>query len=120
MSPTSVKGLEGFHIRAAHRERLAFGRKRNPTGLGRTLAQRMCWMQLVCILHEMHRQTVTNFLVNRPIWELCAGVVRRRGSPIRPFWWDQPMDLDLARERGLRLLPVQGSAGPALVADDED
>ena len=30
------------------------------------------------------------------------------------------MDLDLARERGLRLLPVQGSAGPALVADDED
>jgi hypothetical protein len=66
----------------------------------------------------LRRQTVANFIVNRPIWELCAGAVRRRGSPIRPFWWDQPMDLDLARERGLLL--VQGPAGPAIVEDENE
>jgi hypothetical protein len=67
---------------------------------------------------DMRRQTVANFIVNRPIWELCAGAVRRRGLPIRPFQWDQPMDLDLAKERGL-LLPAQGPAGPALVKDED-
>jgi hypothetical protein len=67
---------------------------------------------------DVRRQTVANFIVNQPIWELCAGAVRRRGSPIQLFWWDQPMDLDLATERGL-LLPAQGPAGPALVEDGD-
>ena len=45
--------------------------------------------------------------------------MRRRGLPIQPFWWDQPMDLDLAKERGLLL--AQGPAGPAIVeVEDED
>jgi hypothetical protein len=72
------------------------------------------------IVHYMdvRRQTVANFIVNQPIWELCAGAVRRRGSPIRPFWWDQPMDLDLAKERGLLL--VQGPVGPAIVEDENE
>jgi hypothetical protein len=68
---------------------------------------------------DVRRQTVANFIVNQPIWELCAGAVRRRGSPIRPFWWDQPMDLDLAKEKGL-LLPVQGPAGPAIIKEEEE
>ncbi len=41
-----------------------------------------------------------------------------RGSPIRPFWWDQPMDLDLATESGLLL--TEGPAGPALVEDEDE
>jgi len=73
-------------------------------------------LQTITHYMDVRRQTVTNFIVNRPIWELCAGAVRRRGSPIRPFWWDQPMDLDLAKERGLLL--VQGPAGPAIVEDE--
>jgi hypothetical protein len=68
---------------------------------------------------DVRRQTVANFIVNRLIWELCAGAVRRRGSPIRPFLWDQPMDLDLAKERGL-LLPVQGTAGPAIIKEEDE
>ena len=67
----------------------------------------------------MRRQTVANFIMNRPIWELSAGAVRRRGSPTQPFWWDQPMDLDLVKERGL-LLPVQGPAGPAIIKEDDE
>ncbi len=68
---------------------------------------------------DVRRQTVADFIVNQLIWELCAGAVRRRGSPIRPFWWDQPIDLDLAKERGL-LLPVQGPAGPAIIEEEDE
>ncbi len=69
---------------------------------------------------DVRWQTVANFIVNRPIWELCAGAVRRRGLPVRPFWWDQPMDLNLVRERGLWPLPRQGTAGPALIEDEDE
>ncbi len=68
---------------------------------------------------DVRKQTVANFIVNRPIWELCAGAVRKRGLPIRPFWWDRPMDLDLAKERGL-LLPVQGPVGPAIIEEEDE
>ncbi len=68
---------------------------------------------------DVRRQTVANFIVNRPIWELCAGAVRRRGSLIQPVWWDQPMDLDLAKERGL-LLPAQGPAGLAIIEEEDE
>ena len=47
------------------------------------------------------------------------GAVRRRGLPIRTFWWDQLMDLDSAKERGL-LLPVQGPAGPAIIEEEDE
>ena len=75
-------------------------------------------LQTIAHYMDVRWQTVANFIVNRPIWVLCAGAVRRRGSPIRPFWWDQPMDLDLAKERGL--LFVHGPAGPAIVEDENE
>jgi hypothetical protein len=31
---------------------------------------------------DVRQQTVVNFIVNRPIWELCAGAVRKRGLPV--------------------------------------
>jgi hypothetical protein len=76
---------------------------------------------LETITHYMgvRQQTVANFIVNRPIWELCAGAVRKRGSPIQPFWWDQPMDLDLARERGL-WPPSPQTTEPAIVKDEDE
>jgi hypothetical protein len=54
------------------------------------------------------RQTVANFIVNQPIYELCAGAVRKRGLPVQPFWWDQLINLDLVQERGLWPLSDQG------------
>jgi hypothetical protein len=68
---------------------------------------------------NMRQQTVANFIVNQPIWELSVRAVRRRGSPIWCFWWDQPMNLDLAKERGL-LLPQQGPVGPAIIKDNDE
>ena len=122
LSPTSVKRLEGFHIRATWRmtgmrpERNANGSWSYPRSKEVLEA---AGLQTIAHYMDVRRQTVANFIVNQPIWELCAGAVRRRGSPIRPFWWDQPMDLDLVKERGL-LLPAQGPAGPALVEDEDE
>jgi hypothetical protein len=31
---------------------------------------------------DVRQQTVANFIVNRPIYELCAGAVRKRGPPV--------------------------------------
>ena len=75
-------------------------------------------LQTIAHYMDVRRQTVANFIVNQLIWELYAGAMRRRGLPIRPFWWDQPMDLDLAKERGLLL--AQGPAGPAIVEVEDE
>jgi hypothetical protein len=56
-------------------------------------------------------QTITNFIVNRSIYELFAEAVRKRGLLVQPFWWDQPMEMDLAQEGGL-LPPSQQGRGP--------
>ncbi len=68
---------------------------------------------------DVRCQTVANYIVNRPIHELCAGAVKNRGLLVQPFWWDQPMDLNLARERGLRTLPNQGR-GPVVIEEHKD
>ncbi len=123
LSPTSVKRLEGFHICAAWRmSGLRPEKKPDGSCLYPRSKDELEAAGLHTIAHYMDksRQTVANFIVNQLIWELCAGAVRRRGLLIQPFWWDQPMDLDLATERDL-LFPAQGPAGPALVEDrDED
>jgi len=97
LSPTSVKRLEGFHIRAAWQmtgmrpERKANGSWSYPCSKDVLEA---AGLQTIAHYMDMCWQTVANFIVNQPIWELCAGAVRRRGLPIRLFWWDQPMDFD--------------------------
>ena len=42
---------------------------------------------------EARRQHIFDFIVNRPIFDLCRRGVRKRGSSHRRFWWDQPMTL---------------------------
>ena len=49
---------------------------------------------------EVRRQTIANYIVHRPIFDLCLGEERRRGTSKRLWWWEQRMDLDLAREMG--------------------
>ena len=45
---------------------------------------------------EVRRQTVASFIVHRPIFDFCTDGERRRGASPRQFWWEQPMDLDVA------------------------
>mmetsp|Transcript_7501 Transcript_7501/g.17018 ORF Transcript_7501/g.17018 Transcript_7501/m.17018 type:complete len:296 (-) Transcript_7501:86-973(-) len=46
---------------------------------------------------SFRRQTIAAFIVNRPIFDLCQGGGRRRGSSNRQFWWEQPCDFEEAR-----------------------
>ena len=39
-------------------------------------------------------QTISDYIVNWPIFEHCWSGVRQRGSSPCMFWWDQPMHLD--------------------------
>ncbi len=122
LSPTSVKRLKGFHIRAAW-QMSGLQPEKKPNGSWLYPRSKnvldAAGLQTIARYMDVRRQTVTDFIINQPIWELCAGSVRRRGLPIQPFWWDQPMDLDLGKERGL-LLPVQGPAGPAIIKEEDE
>jgi hypothetical protein len=119
--PSSLKGLEGFHIRAAW-QMSGLRPKKKPNGSWTYPCSKdvlkAAGLETISHYMEVCRQTVANFIVNRPIFKLCAGAVRKRGLPVRPFWWDQPMDLDLARERGLwPLLPA--ATEPAIVENND-
>ena len=46
---------------------------------------------------QVRRQTIANYIVDRPILTFCREGERLRGSSPRQFWWEQPMDLDAAR-----------------------
>jgi hypothetical protein len=120
LAPSSLKRLEGFYIRAAWQK--AGERPAQNEDWSWTyphLEEMLMTLDLKTIAHYMGMccQTVTNFIINQPIYELCVGTVRKRGSHFQPFWWDQPMDLDLVQEGGL-WPPSQQGRGP--VADDDD
>jgi hypothetical protein len=121
LPPSSIKQLEWFHIRAAWQmSGLQLEKKPNGSWSCPCSVDVLEKAGLERITHYMgvRQQTVANFIVNQPIWELCAGAVRKRGSPIQPFWWDQPMDLDLAKERGLQP-PSPQTMEPAIVEDED-
>ena len=43
-------------------------------------------------------QIIAKFIVDRSIFDPCQDVVRRRVTSNRRYWWEQPMDLDMARD----------------------
>jgi hypothetical protein len=47
---------------------------------------------------EKRRQSIANYIIDRPIFDLCVEGKRKRGTSPRQWWWEQSMDLDLARE----------------------
>ena len=46
---------------------------------------------------EVRRQTIARFIVNRPIFCFCEDSEQRRGTSFHQCWYEQPMDLDVAR-----------------------
>ena len=69
-------------------------------------------LQSIAHYVEVRRQTIANFIVNRPIFDSCVGTERRRGTSPRQWWWEQPMDLDAAR--------IPSAADIVVGADDDD
>jgi hypothetical protein len=85
LSPMSIKRLEGFHICAAW-QMTGMRLEKKPDGSWLYPRSKdvleAAGLQTIAHYMGMHRQTVANYIVNQTIWELCAGAVRRRGSPI--------------------------------------
>ena len=47
---------------------------------------------------QVHYNCITAYIVYRPILNVCRERGRKWGSRPRQFWWDQPMELNGARE----------------------
>jgi hypothetical protein len=114
ITPSLIKSLEGFHIRAAYRMVSKHKPVRHPDG-SYTYPHSAKVLEeagLYCIAHyvEVRRQTISEFIVNRPIFDFCREGERQRGTCPRQMWWEQPMDLDAARA---------GANAPAIVAAND-
>ena len=104
LTGTWLKKLEGFHLRAAWRMARASKPRRNPDGswVYPPSADTLEEVGLKTIAHyvAVRRQTISDFIRDRPIFGLCVEGERRRGTSPRQWWWEQPMDLDVASEEG--------------------
>ena len=47
---------------------------------------------------QVRRDMIAAYIVHRPIFNVLQGRGRRRGSRLHQFWWDQPMELDGAKD----------------------
>jgi hypothetical protein len=115
LSPSSLKLLEGFHIRAAWR--MAGKRPvRLPDGTWTcpNLAQVLEDIGLKTVAHYIAacQQHIANNIANKPIFMTCMDGGRRQGSSTCHFRWEQSMDLEAAWAACF--------AGPAVVSDDKE
>jgi len=115
LSPQSLKCLEGFHLRAAWRmagkrpTKLPDGTWTYPNS---TAVLDEVGLKTIAHYIGVRRQHIASYIVDKPIFQSCVDVVRRRGSSARQFWWAQSMDLEEALAARI--------AGPAVVSDDEE
>jgi hypothetical protein len=99
LSPSSLKLLEGFHIRAAWR---MTGKRpvklRDGTWTYPNLVQVLedAGLKTVARYIAVGMQLIANYIVNKPSFMTCVEGGRRRGSSTHHFWWEQPVDLKLS------------------------
>ena len=97
LAPGTLRRLDGFHHRAAWR---MAGMRPTHDGEGKwtypenTRALKKVGLYTIAHYIGVRRQTISDYIVNRPIFEHCRNGVRQRGSSPRMFWWDQPLHLD--------------------------
>lgn len=100
LSPSAMKCLEGFHVRAARRM-TGLQPRREPDGTWTYQSSEKVLEAagLHTIQHyvEVRRNTVLKFILDRPIFEFCREASRQRGTSNRQYWWEQSLDLEAAR-----------------------
>eukprot|EP00956_Cyclotella_meneghiniana_P003690 scaffold4479_cov46-Cyclotella_meneghiniana.AAC.3 len=101
LTATARKCLEGFHIRSAYRMARVHKPTRNPDGSWTHPASAGVLEEvgLYSIDHYIgvRRQTVANYIRDRPIFDIYRNESRRPGTSPRLMWWEQPLSEDLAR-----------------------
>ena len=112
LTESAMRCLEGFHLRLAYRMARVNKPKKDPLSGSWMYPSSEKVLEEVG-LHtirdyiEVRRQTIAAYIVHRPIFELCVEESRRRGTSPRLWWWEQAMDLDLAREVNLASVVVE-------------
>ena len=98
LSPTTLQGLEGFHVKAARRTTGLLHKQEG--GLWKFLKTKtvLAAAGLHTIKHyvQVRRARIMRWVEDRPTLKLCREAKRRRGTTPRLYWWEQPMDLDEA------------------------
>ncbi len=96
LAPGTLKRLDGFHHRAVWRMagmRPSHDGEGNWTYPKNSRALKKAGLYTIEHYIGVRRQTISDYIVHRPIFEHCRNGVRQRGSSPRMFWWDQPMHL---------------------------
>ena len=97
LTKTALVRLEGFHIRAAYRMAKKHKPRREPNQVWVYPATKdvlkECGMHSIAIAHYIgiRRETIFQYVVDRPIYTSCTKGERRRGSAPRQWWWEQKM-----------------------------
>ena len=95
VAPADLTMMEGFHVHAARRMAGMMPRKRGDEWIYPKLQRVLATVDLRPVKHyiAVRRNTIARLISHRPIFDLCKGVGRRRGSAPRQFWWDQCLDI---------------------------
>ncbi len=99
LSPSILKSLEGFHIRAA-RHMAGKTPAQNPdrTWTYPSMKDVLKAVGLRTIDHYIGVcwETIARFIVDRPLFVLCRDQEKKRESVHHTFWWEQPLSIDNA------------------------
>ena len=98
LTKTALARLEGFHVRAAYRMAKVHKPRR---GLNHVWVYpatsdvlKECGMHTITHYISVRRETILQYVVDRPIHVACKVGERRRGSAPRQWWWEQKLCLD--------------------------
>ncbi len=93
-----LKLLKGFHIQAAHRMARVHKPKRGPnkewTYPKRKDVLKECGLETIKTFILRRRVAIAEYVATIPIFTACTEAERRKGSPPRQWWWEQPTSLD--------------------------
>ena len=96
MLQASLRMLEGFHIHCVRRMTDLMPRKRRDGTWKYSKSTGVLTAASLRTIDEyvaVRRQTAANYIANWPIFAMCEGMGRRRGTKPRQYWWEQPFHL---------------------------
>ena len=95
VAPADLAMMEGFHVHAVRRMTGMMPRKRGDEWIYPKSRRVLATVGLRPVEHYIgvRRNTIAQWISHRPIFDLCKGAERRRGSAPRQFWWEHCLNL---------------------------
>ena len=100
ISSYDLRALEGFYVEAARRLTGMRPSKRGESWVYPKSVDvlRAARVRTITEYIAARRQNILRTIADRPILEECQGAERRRGSPLRLYWWEQEVEEELSSE----------------------